>query len=138
MSTPDTNWMAAAIKSPLYPIVAGQLRGIVGIASGAGFAWALGVTGEQITMAAAVLVALGMLVWSGCQKVAAWRAGRKAEVAAGVASAQKTVEFGKYMPVTVVETPIGQQNEAVQIPMSEQRGAPTVPANVKPSPAPAA
>jgi len=126
----ETNWLTGAAESPYLPIIAGIVRGIVGIASGFGFTWALTVSGDQITMAATAAVALGMLLWSGWQKIAAIRAARRTAVAAAVASAEKGV------PVIVTETPPGQQNIATRVSATEAANAPAVPSSAVPQPAP--
>jgi len=126
----DTNWLTGAAQSPYLPIVAGLVRGVVGIASGFGFTWALTVSGDQITMAATAVVAVAMLLWSGWQKIAAIRASRSAEVAAAVASAEKGV------PVVVTVTPEGQDNIATRVSATEAAAAPSVPISVPPQPAP--
>ncbi len=110
---------------PYLPILAAIIRGLIQIASGFGFTWALTVSGDQITMlttAAAMLVTLG---WSAWQKIAAVKAARTAEVAAAKASAAATLATGKATPVTVAITPSGMPNEAVPIPAAEIAVAPS-------------
>lgn len=121
----DASWFSDAAKSPYLPIVTGIVRGLVAIASGFGFTWALTVSGSQIQMAATAAIALAMLLWSAYQKVAAVRAARRAEVAAAVNS----IRIG--VPVTVIETPQGQPNVAERIPPAEIIVAPTVPITVE-------
>lgn len=75
-STPNPSYVA---------IAAGVIRGLLQIASGVGFAWALTVNASQIQMAATALVMLLTLVWSVWQKIAQARA----QHAAAVASASK-------------------------------------------------
>lgn len=130
------NWLGNAASSPYLPIVAGLVRGVVGIAAGLGAGWAQFVTGDQITTAAMAAVALGMLVWSVWQKIAAVREKRAAEVAAAVASAKLTYENARPMPVTVTVTPAGEPNIATRINATEMAAAPAVPMDVAPAPAP--
>jgi len=125
----ETNWLTGAAKSPYLPIVAGLVRGVLGIASGVGFTWASTVTGDQTTMVATAAVAVGMLGWSAWQKVSSIRAARKSEVASAVASAQHGV------PVTVTETPAGRPNVATRISVDEALEAPAVPLDTRPQPA---
>lgn len=126
----DSGFFTSAASSPFLPIVAAMIRGLVGIASGAGFTWAATVSGDQATMIATAVVAGAMLAWSGWQKIAAVRASRRSQVAAAVAS------FEQGAPVTVTETPVGQPNVATRVSAAEAAAAPSVPAGVKPSPAP--
>ena len=118
----DLSWFSDAAKSPYLPIVAGLVRGIVAIASGFGFTWALAVNGSQIQMAATAALGLGMLLWSVYQKIDAIRTARHAAVAAAVASAKIGI------PVTIIETPPGQSNIAAIIDPKEVALAPEVPA----------
>ena len=129
MTMSDSSFFTRATSSPYLPIVAGLVRGILGIASSFGFTWALAVTGDQITMIATAAMAVAMLGWSVWQKICAIRDKRRAEVAAAVASIEKGV------PVTVKVTPGDQPNEVVRIPAAEMRAAPVVPPG-PPSPAP--
>ncbi len=131
----ETNWLTGAAKSPYLPIIAGLVRGVVGIASGLGFSWALAVTGDQITMAATAVLAIGMLIWSGWQKITAIRASRRDEIAAARASAAATMEAGRPTPVTVDVTPGAAPNKAVLISPAEPAHV-LPPASVEPSPAP--
>ena len=129
-SPATTNWLTGAAQSPYLPIILGLVRGVVGIASGFGFAWATSVSGDQITMVATAIVAVGMLGWSMYQKIADIRANRRTAVASAVASAQHGV------PVVVTETPPGQPNVATKISATEQAAAPSVPQGTPLSPAP--
>ncbi len=120
---------------PYLPIIGGLVRGVVQIASGLGFTWALTVSGDQITMATTAAAMLATLGWSSWQKIAAIRDARLAEVAAAKASAQATMATGKPTPVTVTVTPEGQPNIAVPVSAVEMAQAPAVPPLVV-SPAP--
>ena len=121
---------------PYLPIFAAVVRGVVQIASGFGFTWALTVTGDQVTMAVSAAFMLATLAWSTWQKIAAIRDKRRAEVAAASASANATLVRGVATPVTVTVTPAGQSNKAVRISDAEIARAPVVPVNVTPQPAP--
>ncbi len=121
MPDQEGNWLTGAAASPYLPIVLGLVRGVVGIASGIGFAWATAVSGDMATMIATALTALGMLGWSAWQKIEATREARGREVAAAVASAEQGV------PVTVTVTPPGEANIATRISATEASAAPIVP-----------
>lgn len=106
---------------PYLPIIGAVIRGLVQIASGFGFTWALAVTGDQITMATTAAAMLATLLWSAWQKVAAIRDSRRAEVAAAKASAA----LGQ--PVTVTVTSPDRPNIATPVPVPELMTAPTAP-----------
>jgi hypothetical protein len=122
----DDLTIADSIK-PYLPIITGVLRGLLQIASGFGFTWALAVTGDQITMAVSAAAMLVTLLWSAWQKITAIRDARIKEVAAAKASAQATMAAGKPTPVTVTVTPEGQPNVAVPVPPVEMAQAPNAP-----------
>jgi hypothetical protein len=61
------------------------VRGVVQIASGFGFTWALTVSGSQETMIATGLVMIATLVWSTWQKISAARAAHAGSVASAKA-----------------------------------------------------
>lgn len=96
----DENLLPSVPNASLVPIVAGMVRGALAILSGAGFTWALTVSGEQQQMVAAAVVGLATVLWSGWQKVAAIRAARRLAAASAVASAQATQQAGT--PIAVV------------------------------------
>lgn len=125
----DDNWFSSAASSPYLPIVAGLFRGGVALAAGGGWMYAKTVSGDQATMAATVALGAGMMMWSALQKVRALRKARRAEVAAALASARVGV------PVTVIETPKGQDNIAARVPPTEAVLAPSVPVDAVPIPA---
>jgi hypothetical protein len=56
----DNNWLTGAAASPYLPIVAGLIRGVVGIAAGGGFVWAQTVSADQITMVSTAAIAVGI------------------------------------------------------------------------------
>lgn len=73
--------LVAVTADPDYVQIATALiRGLLQIASGFGFTWALTVSGSQITMAATAAVMLATLVWAAWQKVQAARAKHEAAV----------------------------------------------------------
>jgi hypothetical protein len=121
---------------PYLPIVGAVVRGLVQIASGFGFTWALTVTGDQVTMAVSAGFMLATLLWSAWQKIVAIRNARRAEVAAAKASAAATMTAGVATPVTLTVTAEGMPNKAVRVSPEEIAAAPSAPANVEPSPAP--
>lgn len=79
------------VGSTPYPsyvqIVAGLVRGILQLASGFGFTWALTVSGDQATMIATAIVGVVTLGWSAWQK---FSAARQLHMAA-LASARKRI-----------------------------------------------
>jgi hypothetical protein len=121
---------------PYLPIMGAVVRGLLQIASGLGFTWALTVSGDQIQMAVTAAAMLATLVWSAWQKIAAIKAARLAEVAAAKASAEATMKAGTPMPVTVTVTAKGLDNIATRVPATEAAAAPSVPVDVRPQPAP--
>lgn len=116
----DDKLTIASWIEPYLPIIAAVVRGLVQIASGLGFAWALTVNGSQIQMAASAIAMLLTLGWSSWQKVQAVKAARIAEVAAARASAAA----GK--PVTVVVTPDSLPNTVKPVTRAELATVPTV------------
>lgn len=71
-STPDPTYVA---------IVLAVVRGVIQIATGFGFTWALTVSGDQMTMIATAIVMLATLIWSAWQKFSDARAGHANSVA---------------------------------------------------------
>lgn len=114
---------------------AGLARTLIAALAGAGLlgaAWAA-VSVEQITnILTAVLTLAGVAgaAWSAYKSWQDKRLARVKEVAAAKASA----ELGS--PVTVTVTPEGMPNIATRISAAEQAAAPSVPVDVRPSPAP--
>ena len=70
-STPDPSYVQIALA---------LVRGVVQIASGFGFTWALTVSGSQETMIATGLVMIGTLAWSTWQKIAEAKAAHAGSV----------------------------------------------------------
>lgn len=90
-SKPDPSYVA---------IAAGILRGLLQLASGFGFAWALAVTGSQITMLATGIVMVIAFVWSAWQKVGqAWAVHQAAVMSASKRTAVQPTE--KIIPPTI-------------------------------------
>jgi hypothetical protein len=87
-------------------------------------------TGTQLDQLSGVILMLAGVGWSIVQKWLAKRAARTGAVAAAVASVLHNT------PVTVTETPKGQNNIATHISMEEQRAAPSVPKGIPPQPGP--
>ena len=123
----------AELLKPYLPIVGAVFRGLIQIAAGFGFTWALTVTADQVTMAVLGAAMLVTLLWSAWQKIAAVKAARLAEVAAAKASAKATLAAGKTTPVTVTVTPGDAPNKAVPVSRVELAATPNAPV-----PAPAA
>lgn len=115
---------------PYLPIIGAVIRGLVQIASGFGFTWALAVSGDQITMATTAAAMLATLLWSAWQKVQAVKTARLETVAAAKASAA----LGQ--PVIVTVTPPGQPNVVTKISATEIAQTPSAPLDVPPKPAP--
>ena len=135
----STDMTIAEWLRPYLPILAAVVRGLIQLAAGAGFTWALTVTADQITMAVSAAAMLATLLWSAWQKISAVRAARRAEVAAAKASADATMKAGTAMPVTVKVTAGNLPNAAIRISTTEIAKAPLPPpVDVRPSPAPAA
>jgi tetrahydromethanopterin S-methyltransferase subunit D len=87
-STPDPNYVAIATA---------VIRGILQIAAGFGFTWALTVTGSQVMMIATGVVMLMTLAWSVWQKISQARAVHIAAVAS--ASKRRPVEASPPPPI---------------------------------------
>lgn len=102
-SGPQTSGFVLEGPDPTYlSIVGGLVRGVLQIASGLGFGWALGVTGDQQTMLATAIVMAGTLAWSGYQKIAALRKRRRAAEQSAVRSAQASSQAGTPVAIAVV------------------------------------
>jgi threonine/homoserine/homoserine lactone efflux protein len=92
-TTPDPTYLS---------IAAGLVRGVLQIASGLGFAWAAGVTGDQVMMVASALVMVATLTWSTWQKIQAARTRRAAANQSANQSANATFQAGERVTVAVV------------------------------------
>lgn len=89
--------------SSYVPILAGLLRTTLAAAGAAGVTWATGVTGNQVDMAAGIMLMLFAAGWSAWQKIGALRKAHEAATSSAVASSQATMAQG--MPVAVVVPP---------------------------------
>jgi hypothetical protein len=85
-----TDFIPATPDPGYVQIAAGVIRGLLQIASGVGFTWALTVNGSQVQMAATAAVMTGTLIWSAWQKFSAARKLHQAALAS--ASKRKPVE----------------------------------------------
>ncbi|MGD9613862.1 MAG: hypothetical protein AB7H90_01545 [Alphaproteobacteria bacterium] len=102
MSSDDLNLIPKTPDPTYISIAAAVVRGLLQIASGLGFAWALGVTGDQVMMIATALVMLGTLTWSAYQKIQAVRRTRQAAIASAVKSAEATAAAGTPVAIPVL------------------------------------
>jgi hypothetical protein len=99
----DENDLLSSVPDPTYiKLIAALVRGLLQIASGLGFGWALAVTGDQVMMVATAIVMLGTLIWSFWQKFQEIKHRKQAAVASAVQSANATAKAGE--PVAVVVT----------------------------------
>ncbi len=98
----DNNNFLPAVPDPGYVAIAlGLVRGLLQIAAGCGFTWAVAVTGDQMAMAASALVMLATLLWSAWQKIKATRRVRQAAVESATRTAAASA-YGGPVPVAVV------------------------------------
>lgn len=103
----DPGLLPAAPNATYLSIVAAVIRGLLQIASGLGFGWALAVTGDQVTMVATALVMLGTLLWSAYQKIQAVKRTRDAAALSAHLSADASARAGEPVPIAVVATKQG-------------------------------
>lgn len=102
MSTDNINLLPEAPNQAYVAIAAAFVRGLLQIASGLGFAWSLGVTGDQVMMAATALVMLGTLLWSAWQKIQSARRREQAAIVSAVRSAEATQQAGTPVAIAVL------------------------------------
>lgn len=93
-STPNPNYVA---------IVASFLRGLIQLASGAGFL-AGAYADSQVLMVATLLVAVGTLVWSFYQKLQAEKKNHDASIASARLSAEASARAGEPIAIAVTST----------------------------------
>jgi hypothetical protein len=108
MSSDNLNLLPDSPNQAYVAIAAAFVRGLLQIASGLGFAWSLGVTGDQVMMAASALVMLGTLVWSALQKLQSARRRENAAMVSAVRSAEATQAAGTPVAIAVTNPKAGE------------------------------